>query len=213
MNQNRIGLLIAIKWEIPNFFINFNLDFKREFNTVKLKYDSEIIVGISGPGKKNAIDKTELLLKKYDIDFLINIGFSGTIKNNARIGDIIVAKNLLYNEEKIQVDNNLIKKVITPLKSDNRQYKLGDVQTFDSFVHSKEILSSEVLAVDMESYHIAKTAKKFGVKTIVIRSITDYLSEKDPKFFHSYYAFFKTYIGKNRACKCLDNICGSIFNL
>jgi len=209
--MSTIGLLIAIKWEIPKFFDKFNLDFNREFNSIKLEKDLEIILAISGPGKKNAINKTELLLKNYNVHYLINMGFSGTVRNAARIGDIVIAENIFYNEEKIQLDTNLIKKVINSFKSDNRHYKIGNIQTFDEFVHSKEKLSSNVLAVDMESYHIAKTASKKGVKSVIIRTITDYLSEKDPKFLHSYFAYFKTYKGKNRACRSLNNVCESVF--
>ena len=121
-----------------------------------------------------------MLLKNFKVDYILNSGFSGAAYNGAKIGDLIVANQVIYNHNTLELDPDLIKLTKSIINSDEQSYKIGTVQVFNQFVHSKVGLSKDVLAVDMESYHIAKTALKYGKKTMVIRSISDILSERDP---------------------------------
>lgn len=204
-DKMKIGIIIAVECEIPKIFNILKFKEKKLFRNYRFSNDFEILLCISGPGEKNAKEKTDLLLKNFEVNYILNSGFSGAAYNEAKIGDLIVANQIKQDQNTLELDSDLIKLTKSIINSDGQSCKVGTVQVFDQFVHSKIGLSKDVLAVDMESYHIAKTALKYGKKTIVIRSISDILSERDPLFFPGISMRYKFIKGLKTAVKGLDS--------
>jgi len=216
--MDKIGMVVATDSEIPKLLNKLSHTNKNDFVLYRLPDDNELIIVISQPGRENAVFATERLLSKFDVDYILNIGFSGGAYDDARIGDLIVANKARYMEKVFDLDDGLIRKTEFVLSSNKFNYRIGEVQTFDDFVFSKIDVHRNVFAVDMESYHIAKTASEFHKKTLIVRCISDILSKKDPIFIKDYiffkklYAQLKTVKGFKKSCLQINNFFNKFFN-
>ena len=145
------------------------------------------------------------MLRNFNVDYILSIGTSGAQYENAKIGDIVIANKAKYNDETIQLDNNLYKMAESILSSKNTRSYLGVIQNFDTFIYSKQDINKDIAAVDMESFHVAKTALKFGVQTLIIRSVSDILSKSDPKFFPKLSLQYKIIKGFQKSRSSINN--------
>lgn len=206
-------MVVAVECEIPEILTKYSYNQLYKFKKYKLKDNSEIILAVTQPGKENAIATTEDLLKNFDVDYVINLGFSGGAYENAQVGDIIVAENIRYYNKTIELDKKLLKKAISAISSRNLQYKVGNIQVSDNFVLSTNNVHSDILAIDMESFHIAKTSLKYNTKTLIVRILSDVLSKRDPKYFTKLHIKFKLKKGVRKAGEQLNKFFKAFFEL
>lgn len=68
---------------------------KTKFYVGKFDFDKKIILVKSGIGKVNMALCAQHLIDKFNVDILVNIGVGGAINNKLKVGDLVVAKNLL----------------------------------------------------------------------------------------------------------------------
>jgi nucleoside phosphorylase len=121
----------------------------------KLFYNDNIILVVSGMGKKNTIDSLDFVFKNYQISKAINIGIAGCSDNSIKIGTLFCTNRLLPN------------------------INFAAITTVDEPLDSDEEL--ETLLVDMESSHF-KTACLKHIKDIYIfKVVSDYLDTTIPK--------------------------------
>lgn len=164
----------------------------------------EVVVAKSGIGKVNAAMTTTLLLEKYNIDVVLNIGLAGGIFP-ARIGDLILADGISYFDVDltmidevpfgqmgsdpliIETDFNLRQKAIYIFEDYNILFHVGKIVSGDQFVSSidylKPILSvlDNVLACEMEGMAIGLTCFKFHIPFLSIRGISDIINASNQK--------------------------------
>ncbi len=149
-----LGIIIAMESEIDNNFIN-EIDIIEKhkigiFSFIKFSYSNkESILCFSGIGKANSASATTLLINKFNVNEIINIGSAG-IYSNLNVGDIFVGNAVSYGDvdvtgfgykinqvpkmpEKYMCNNEMINKIKDLLKTDN---KSGIVYTIDSFINS-----------------------------------------------------------------------------
>ena len=60
--------------------------------------DKTIILVEAGVGKVNAARTTQILIDKFDIDAVINIGSAGAANDKLNIGDIVIGKKLVQHD-------------------------------------------------------------------------------------------------------------------
>lgn len=169
----------------------------------KLIYEIEIIEGIinnkecilakSGVGKVNAARTTQILIDNYDIEYVINVGSAGGLKQGLNIGDIIIGTKIVQHDFNITAfghkrgyisnvgdvllaDEELIKKAKIAMQ--NIKSQEGIVATGDVFVTKtkmKESIVNEFDAdcVEMEGAAIAQVCTLDKIPFIIIRSISD----------------------------------------
>lgn len=162
---------------------------------------NNIILTKSGVGKVASATTTQYIIDKYKPKYIINIGIAGSLSNNLKIGDIVIAEKMVQHDFDVSAfgnpkgyidngiepdkptifysDKNLVdkfKKILTLNKNIN--IKTGTVATGDIFVNQnkqKTQIKKEFNAdaIDMESAAIAQTAQRNNVPLIVIRTISD----------------------------------------
>lgn len=181
INKNIIGLeKVSI----------YNIDFfKGKFN------DKEVVSVRSGIGMVNASIITTLLIEKFNVKKIYFSGVAGSLNKNLKIGDVIIATDLIsylfdatefgYKKGQIPAMNEYIfksnlKEVFLKLKDENIFY--GRIISGDKFVSEKKEkenigIEFEALAVDMESSSVAQTCYQLGIDFVIIRSISDSLSD------------------------------------
>lgn len=190
-----IGIIAAMDKEIKKYKEIFDLELINEtLNIYKGIYqDKRIILCLSGIGKVNAGATTQYLIDKYNPNIIINSGCAGSLTNEVKVLDTIIASFVTYhdfspirimescipNNGLVKTDNNLIKKLEDILKENSILYHIGGIASGDCFVTSSEMRDdiyarTKCLAVDMESASIGHISKKNNIPFIIIRSISDF---------------------------------------
>jgi len=174
-----------------------------EKNLKDLKYyigelnGKEYIVIRSGIGKVNAARVTQMLIDKFEIEYIINVGVAGSLNDDLEIGDIVIGKSLVqhdfdttaFGDEKgyitgagkiFKSNEELVEKYRKYVQENNLDYqaKVGTIASGDIFLTEKtmkEKIRSKFGAdcVEMEGAAIAQICTLNKVPFIVIRSISD----------------------------------------
>lgn len=200
--MKKIGIIAAMQEEydvIKELMENIKIEkyFNLELTSGEI-VNKQIVLVKCGIGKVNAARVTQILIDKFDIEYIVNVGVAGSLNDELEIGDIVIGKNLVQHDfditpwghEKgyinkevgrtLESSEELIekcKKIITEdLKDIN--VKIGTIATGDIFCTS-ESLKDEVAkefgadCIEMEGASIAQVCKLSNTPFIVIRSISD----------------------------------------
>ena len=152
----------------------------------------------SGVGKVNAARTTQVLIYKFDVEMILNIGSAGAINDELNIGDVIIGKYIVQHDFDITAfdhtkgyitgigDNvacsdkiiNKIEDIVNKNKEENYKVKIGIIATGDVFLtdlNKKKIIREEFNAdvIDMESGAIAQVAYLNKIPFGAIRSVSD----------------------------------------
>jgi len=161
----------------------------------------------AGIGKVNAARTTQILIDKFDIEYVINLGSAGGLNNILNIGDIVLGEKLVqhdfdvtaFGREKgfipetgkyFESDN----KILTNFQSiqlDNIKIIKGTIASGDIFCTSNDLkntIHNEFNAdcVEMEGAAIAQVCMLNNIPFIVIRSISDIPNGKNTIEFNEY---------------------------
>ncbi len=207
-----VGIIVAMDEE-REAIINIMKDIKIE-QIYNLRFMSGTIQGKncilvkSGIGKVNAARTTQIMIDKFDIQYIINIGVGGSINNLLDIGDILIGKQVLQHDfditafghskgyitgvgDKIACDRGLVnefEKVIKSIPERSYKIKLGIIATGDIFCTEtwmKDKIRAKFNAdvVDMECASISQVCYLDNIPFIAIRGISDTPNGKNAKTF------------------------------
>ena len=210
-----VGIIAAMPEEmeaIKNKMLNTKeIDiFNLKFFEGKIK-NQKIILVKCGVGKVNAARTTQIMIDKFNIDYIINIGSAGSINDDVEYGDIVIGKYVLqhdfditaFGHEKGYISNigvklesniKLIKRceyVIKNMKENNYKCVIGTIATGDIFCTSRKMKDKirtkfDADCVEMEGAAIAQTAYLSNTPFIIIRSISDSPNEENQIDFNKY---------------------------
>ena len=121
----------------------------------KLFFNDNIILIVSGMGKKNTIDSLKYVFENYNIKKAINVGIVGCCDESVKIGTLFCTNRILLN-----INFAPITTVEEPLNSDE---------------------NLETLLVDMESSHFKEICLKYIKDIYVFKVVSDYLDVTIPK--------------------------------
>ena len=186
----------AIKKEIENIkeiVIN-------EISFVTGKFNEKEIVFVqSGIGKVNAAITATLLIEKFNVKEVIFSGVAGSLDARLKIGDVVIGRDIVQHdvdatafgykmgqipqmkEWAFESDKDLIEKT-AKINNINHQILLGRILTGDQFISKKDVKIQlgkdfDALCVDMESGAVAQVCARLGIKFLIIRSISDSITD------------------------------------
>lgn len=185
----------------------YNLKFYR--GQVK---DKECVIVQCGVGKVNAARTTQILIDKFNVDYVINIGSAGSVTRSLDIGDIVIGSELVQYDfditgigdyEKGEIfevgkifcsDKRLIElceEVIETQNNQENKMMLGRIGTADLFctdpeIHKRVKDEFDVLCVEMEGAAVAQVCMLDSIPFLVIRSISDTPNGNNKVDFHVY---------------------------
>ena len=197
--MKKIGIIFAMDEEINAFKKYINID--KEYDIFDLHFcegiifDNNFVLATSGVGKVNAARTTQILIDNYGVDYIINVGVAGGVKENLLVGDIIIGEKLVqhdfditaFNHEKgyipnvgvyIDADEYLVRLTENILKNNKINYYKGVIASGDIFC-TEEVMSKKIakkfnaLCVEMEGASIAQVCHLCNIPFLVIRSISD----------------------------------------
>ncbi len=178
-----ISIFYALKNEIADFKKRVDNLKHYQIENIKLHEglinNKEVLLVQTGIGTKNSAKISQKILEKKKIDLIISTGFAGGIREGINVGDIVCSNNILKKEidktDIIECDTTILKEV-SYIKEFNIHF--GDTLTVEEVVKSSNDKFNlgkkyNAIAVEMESFSIAKNAKKNKIPFISIRSISD----------------------------------------
>ena len=196
-----IGIIGAMKEEVDSILslmketeltIHYGVKFYK--GTINGK---DCIVSKSGVGKVNAARSTQIMIDRFQPDFILNIGSAGALEPSLEIGDIVISdcciqhdvditafghpKGYIAGVRYIQADGALIEKCKKAIElSVDSKYKtyIGIVASGDQFISSLEVKEQlhkdfNAWCAEMEGAAIAHVCHLCDMPFVVIRSISD----------------------------------------
>ena len=200
--MKRYGLIAAMQEEmkeIENIMCEKQIQKIYELNFITGKINNtEVVLVEAGVGKVNAARVTQILIDRFDIDAIINIGSAASANDDLNIGDIVIGKKLIQHDfditafghpkgyisnigEYVESDSVLIEKMeqtIENLDEKDFKIKIGTIVSGDIFCTSKQMKEKirskfGADAIEMEGAAIAQVCKLDAIPFIIIRSISD----------------------------------------
>lgn len=200
--MKKYGIIAALKQEMMEIEkIMTDIEYKKiyELNFIKGKInETHVILVECGVGKVNAARTAQILIDKFDIDGIINVGAAASANDELDIGDIVFGERLVQHDfditafghpkghisnvgQFIECDAKSIEKmqqIILNLQNNEFKIKLGTIASGDIFcteLKMKEKIREKFNAdaIEMEGASIAQVCKLDKKPFIIIRSISD----------------------------------------
>ena len=168
-------------------------------NFIKGKINNkQVVLAEAGVGKVNAARTTQILIDKFDIDAVINVGSAGASNDELNIGDIVIGKKLVQHDfditafghpkgyisnagEYFNSNKQLIEQMENAIQNlEDSDFKIlvgtiasGDIFCTETKMKEKIRNKFEADAIEMEGAAIAQVCQLDNVSFIVIRGISD----------------------------------------
>lgn len=197
-----IGVIGAMPMEISLIKEKLNVIDIKEYAGFKFyigDMDNIKIVLVScSIGKVNAASCTQILVDKFDVNYIINTGIAGSLKQEVNLCDIVISDNVTHhdvrktqmlewypNQEYFETDiylKNIAIEAFNKLELKNIMYHNGRIVSGEAFVCDNNLKNNiineyEPHCVEMEGSAIGHVAYINKVPFIVIRSISDNADE------------------------------------
>lgn len=201
--KNTIGVIGAMEEEVE--ILKENMEITETITEAGMTFykgtlhGQQIVLSRSGVGKVNAAVCAQLMISLFDVDYLINSGVAGTLKEGIDQGDIVISTDAVQHDFDVtalgdplgkisrlgvtffESDETLIDVAVHAFKNLNLKgisaFK-GRVASGDQFIAGgpvQERIQTHFApsAVEMEGAAIAHVAYLNDVPYVIIRSISD----------------------------------------
>ena len=97
-----IGIIGAMDEEVEQ--IVAVMDIEREETKAQMTFKAgklagkDVVIVRSGIGKVNAAVCTQILVDDFGVDYVINTGIAGSLKNEINIADIVISDDVLHHD-------------------------------------------------------------------------------------------------------------------
>jgi adenosylhomocysteine nucleosidase len=196
----KIGIIVAMQEELDSITNTLNIQYTKHqhgvFTVYEVNYLSHTITFIlSGIGKVNAALHTQYVIDKISPDCIINVGVAGSLSENLKFGDVVVATDLVHHDMDVSAFNlplgqvprmdvfsfqsceKLLNKVST-IKTSDYTIQNGRVVSGDQFIHTRataQFLANnfQAIACEMEGVAVAQTCFINKIPFLIIRALSD----------------------------------------
>ncbi len=200
--MKNIGIIVAIKEELDEILEIMKEKKQKKIHNITF-YEGKIennyvIVVQSGAGKVNAARTTQILIDKFEIKSIINVGSAGALTSKLNIGDIVIANKLVqhdfditaFNHKKgyvsgigdyVECNNELVERlenISNNIKDETYKIIKGIIASGDIFcteiqMKNKIYTKFKAECVEMEGAAIGQVCYLDNIPFAVIRSISD----------------------------------------
>lgn len=212
----KIGIIAAEPEEMNAIKEKMTYSTKQEYFDLQF-YEGEIngkrcTLVECGVGKVNAARTTQILIDRFYVDCVINVGSAGAANDQHNVGDIIIANKLIQydfdvsdigNYEKGEVcgvgkyffsNDRLVyqcEQAIKEISSEEYKASVGSIGTADQFCSKPELskkINDEfgVECLEMEGAAVGQVCTQCKIPFIVIRGISDTPNGNNKVDFHTY---------------------------
>ena len=190
-------------------------------------YNHEVVLVESGIGKVNSSITATLLINKYNVDYVLFSGVAGSTDKRISVGDVVIGTDLVQHDmdvrefglEKGQIPrmDEWKFKASKELLQASRDVKIkghkifyGRIISGDQFISGKENKVKwgeefDALCVDMESASVAQTCYQLGKKFLIVRSISDSVTDETTMEYSEF-----VHLGANNSKKIIESLLKNI---
>lgn len=158
----------------------------------------DVVIVRSGIGKVNAAVCTQILVDRFNVDYVINTGIAGSLKVEIDIADVVLSSDVLHHDMDATGFGYALGQVprmeVLSFKADERLIELGKaacrkaapdvgvhvgrVVSGDQFISDKEVKNRLIknfngFCTEMEGAAIAQTSYLNDVPFLILRAISD----------------------------------------
>lgn len=209
-----IGIIVAEVKELDAIKeIMNNVEETKIYNLNIIKGEiknNRYIVVRCGVGKVNAARTTQILIDKFNIEYIINVGSAGAINDMLNIGDIVIGESLVQHDFDVTVfgrEKGYIPETGRFFESSEdlvrkcKNIKIKNINIISGIIASGDIFCNDINmkckirnefnadCVEMEGAAIAQVCYLNEIPFIVIRSISDIPNGKNEIDFNEYLEF------------------------
>lgn len=208
-NTIKIGIICPCKIEYDQCKVGLNLNKELEIKGRLISFGGnksvEIIAINAGPGKIQCASATQLIIDKYNLSFVIDVGASGALTEELNIYDIVC---VMHSYEYDVLDENFMNipediKTSTLLTRDEFEIKdmlqnipeeiglkIGSIACGEKNVNNKNLrlrLNKKfgAIGVNWETSSVLKIAELNKVRSFSFRVITDNADEEMKENLHT----------------------------
>lgn len=121
------------------------------------------------------VDRALTFLEKPSL--LLSAGFCGGLRPEIGLADIIIGSQVVRNTGSFPADPFLLETASSAFKTIGCPVHVGTILTVDEVITSADGMQGraepEIIAVEMESAHLAEAAQRHGVPFLAIRVVSD----------------------------------------
>jgi adenosylhomocysteine nucleosidase len=146
-----------------------------------------VLLAWTGMGRQQAEAGAEAVLASYQVTAMISIGFSGALEGRLEVGDLVLASEMMGllgpGDQEIeptvyQANRGLLRAATEAIGATPLRVVLGSTVTTPGIIATpagRQGLGRQTgaVAVDMESYWIARAASDRGLPFLAVRVISD----------------------------------------
>ena len=197
-----IGIIGAMDEEVEQ--IVAVMDIEREETKAQMTFKAgklagkDVVIVRSGIGKVNAAVCTQILVDDFGVDYVINTGIAGSLKNEINIADIVISDDVLHHDMdatgfgyapgqiprmdtlSFKADAKLIElakescaKVVPQIGVHVGRVVSGDQFVSDGNVKARLVKMFDPYCTEMEGAAIAQAAWLNQIPFVIIRAISD----------------------------------------
>lgn len=146
--------------------------------------NQEILLVVSGPGKKRAEQALQLVLNHYSPKIILSVGNSGGMKPQLRSGDLMVCSSILAEgQQPIVPDPNLYSLAVQTLRERGVNFHTGIGLTTPNYawlLEDREEIERkhpEASIIEMEDYWLGSIATINGIPFLTTRVVNEVFRE------------------------------------
>ena len=168
--------------------------------------NSFVCLAVGGVGKVNAAMCAQIMIDRYNVGVIFNVGVAGGRKGSLARGDLAVATSVVQhdadttalgdpkgfvstvNTVHFEVNETISSRLVSAAVRLKLPCRRGVIASGDQFVDSAEKVAEiaeafDAVAFDMEGGAIAQVCRRNAVEFVEIRAITDFADEAGGKDF------------------------------
>ena len=150
----------------------------------------------TGMGAARAEAAATSLVKRYELGAVLSVGLAGALKEDLRVGDLLIASqvNLLEGEmgqdppamsDGLACDPRLVELAVGAAQRTGLAFRQSASLTVPGLVSQPDLKRRigrclPVEAVEMESYWVGRVAVQHGIPFLALRAISDAVDERLP---------------------------------
>ena len=200
--MNIVGIIGAMEEEIVALKENMIIDKVEKYSSLEFyigkMYEKKVVVVRCGIGKVNAAVCTQIMVDRFNVNMIINIGVAGAVNNKLDIADIVISRDAIQHDMDATGFGYKVGEIprmdVSCFKADDRLIQLakkagsnkitehkvfverivsGDQFISDMKVKERLINDFDAFCTEMEGASIAHVCYLNKIPFVIIRSISD----------------------------------------